>query len=402
MAEMIRDIAAEAITDSRGKPTLRVIVKTSSASGTFDVPSGASTGSREAIELRDADGRGVTKAMEIIRATILPALSGMAITEQRKIDETMLQLDGTQNKSRLGGNSMVGISAAAARAAAASQKLPLYEYLRSLSPMSPSRTFPRFFVNVINGGKHGKGGSAFQEHQILTKTEDPEEALLVAEQIETAMHRLLTESGIEFTIGDEGGVIFPVSNVDEPFEKIVQAAERAGIRDKIDVAADIAASSFYEGGHYDVLGESWSADDLQKRYLGLNKKTGLNSIEDPFEENDMMSFAKLRKANPSLLIIGDDLTTTNAESIKNAAKAGAINGVIIKVNQIGTITETLDAMKTARENDVHCIISHRSGETMDDFIADLAFAFGCYGLKAGALSAPERAVKYKRLAKIAR
>jgi enolase len=399
--EAIRGIEAAAIADSRGTPTLRVTVHTENHSGAFDVPSGASTGSREAFELRDESGKGVGRAIDAIHTLIAPALTGTAITAQKDIDDAMRALDGTPNKSRLGGNSMIGVSIAAARAAAHAAGVPLFKYLPGLATIAPSRKTPRLFVNLINGGKHAVGGSPFQEHQIVTTSEDPVSALHAAESIEAAVHEILTSGNIVFTRGDEGGVVFPIADVKEPFELLKEALTASGMHDAASIGTDIAASSFFSDGRYSILGQSLTAAELGNLYGALAPQCGITSIEDPFAEDDMSDFTSLSAANPALLIIGDDLTTTNASWVERAAKAGAINAVIIKPNQAGTLSETLDAMRVAREHGVHCIVSHRSGDTMDDFIADLAFAFGCYGLKAGAPSAPERAVKYKRLIEIA-
>lgn len=395
----IHTITATEIADSRGKPTLRVTVCAGEHCGTFDVPSGASTGTNEAIELRDADG-GMDSAIEKIQQEIAPALVGVPVTAQADIDRIMIELDGTANKSRLGGNSMIGVSIAAARAAARAAGLPDYAYLRTLADIAPSRSTPRLFVNLVNGGKHAVGGSPIQEHWIVTKSDDARTAVAHAQQTEAALHRLIQQSGRAATIGDEGGLAFSVASINEPFELLRTAAADAGTLEYIDIGADVAATSFYKDDAYDMLGAQLSAAELRDTYMQLQHAYDLRLLEDPFEETSMQDFAQLQADAPDILVIGDDLTTTNTINIEQAANTHAIQGVIIKPNQIGTLAETLQAMHTARTHNIHCIVSHRSGETNDVFIADLAYAFGCYGLKAGAPSKPERMLKYKRLISI--
>lgn len=394
----ITAIHAERIRDSRGKATLRIIVEAGDARGAFDVPSGASTCSREAHELRDDDG-GVTRAVHAVESEIAPALSGTDVTKQRALDELLISLDGTPRKERLGGNALIGVSIAAARAAASSLHISLVAHLRSLASMMPSRETPRLFVNLINGGKHAEGGSPIQEHQIVTETDNIAQALQQAEQVERVLGDILEARGILARRGDEGGYAFSVNSIDEPFALLGEAVRTCNIPG-LSLGADAAASSFFNDGAYHVLGESYDTAALSAHYRSLHETHGLIFLEDPFHEDAVPDFAALKTAQPAFILIGDDLTTTNAESIRAAAKQHAIQAVIIKPNQIGTLTETIEAMKVARENSVHCIVSHRSGETHDDFIADVAYAFGAYGLKAGAPSAPERKVKYERLVEI--
>ncbi len=396
MTHPITSIHAEEILDSRKRPTLSVTVETKNASGSFAVPSGASTGSQEAHELRDGDG-GMRTAIAHIQDTISPALIGLNVTEQSVLDARLVELDGTPHKSALGGNALIGVSIAASRAAANALGVPLSVHLQTLADIPASRPTPHLFVNLINGGKHAEGGSPFQEHQIITLSEDPREALRDAELVEHTLHTLLKERNISFVFGDEGGAVFPVSSVDDSFELLHEAIARAHLTERITIGTDIAASSFFSDGVYLLFSERFSADELALRYQSLLKKFDITHIEDPFEETDIEHFAALLKSDRRRLVIGDDLTTTNATLIETAAQAGAINGVIIKPNQIGTLTETLEAMSVARSHNIHCIISHRSGDTMDSFIADLAHAFGAYGLKAGAPHAPERKAKYDRL-----
>lgn len=392
----ITRIQAQEIMDSRGKPTLSVTVCAGEHCGMFDVPSGASTGEREAVELRDEDG-GMKRAIEKIENEIASALIGMNVTQQFEIDRAMISLDGTLNKSRLGGNSMIGVSIASARAAARAEGVRDDVYLKTLVDIPPSRSFPHLFVNLINGGKHAQGGSPIQEHQIVTMSEDPVQAYGAAEACEKALHALVRAEGRIVSIGDEGGAVFEVGSIEEPFELLRTAIGDAQREGEVVLGADAAASSFFEEGAYTLFGNTYSVQKLTETYQALHERLGLTFLEDPFHENAHDDFAELGALLPNLTIIGDDLTTTSARAIENASKNKIIRAVIIKPNQIGTLTETLDAMKTARSHDIHCIVSHRSGETNDVFIADLAHAFGCFGLKAGAPSKPERRLKYERI-----
>lgn len=396
MAACIESVEAQAIYDSRKRPALRVVVRADGHEGSFDVPSGASTGSREAHELRDADG-GLATAIARISTEIAPAIVGRDATKQRLIDETLLALDGRPLKEHLGGNSLIGVSVAVARAAAAARGVPLWAHLRELADVPRSRHAPHLFVNLINGGKHAEGGSSIQEHQIVTLAEDPHAAYETAVRIEDALHALLAEEQRAFTIGDEGGVVFPVEDAHQAFALLQKATHRAEAASDVALGSDMAATSFFEDGMYTLCGTAYDAAALAEQYATLVEQYPLRFIEDPFEENDRGSFATFQKAHPDVVVIGDDLTTTNAEAIAAAGAAGAIRAVIIKPNQIGTLSETIAAMQAARLNNVHCILSHRSGETMDTLIADMAYAYGAFGLKAGAPRAAERAVKYKHL-----
>ncbi len=387
----IQDIRAEEIRDSRGKPTLRVVVVADGQEGSFDVPSGASTGEHEAHELRDASG-GMSLALRAIAEDIAPALRGME-ADQRELDAALITLDGTEAKSRLGGNTLIGVSIAAARAFARAARAPLYEYLRSLASIPPSRAAPLLFVNLINGGKHAEGGSPFQEHQIIPDTDDVREALDIVGRVYEKLGARIRAGGSEPGEGDEGGYVFPVKDVETPFALLAETSSG----EKVFLGADIAASSFYRDGAYDVLGQRKSAHDLLRMYRDFRAKVGLRFVEDPFSEESFADFSALASTEPDLTLIGDDLTTTDPERIGKAAEVRAIRAVIIKPNQIGTLSETLAAMKAARDNGIDCIVSHRSGETMDDFVGELAFAFGAFGLKAGAPHRPERRVKYERL-----
>ncbi len=398
----ITHIDAEEIRDSRGNPTLKVTVHAEAVRGIFSVPSGASTGSHEAKELRDADG-GMDRAIAGIKDMLAPTLTGLNVDDQRAIDGKLLMQDGTTQKTRYGGNAILGISAACARAAAAACGLELYAYLRTLADIAPSQAVPRLFMNYINGGKHAKSGLAFQEHMIVPLTEHVGEALDMARRFQAALEDILTSMYGEHTassMGDEGGFVLDETDPEKPFALMSEAADKAQLAGKVAFAIDAAASSFYRNGAYRVGEKALSTDDLLALYAKLAGEYPIISIEDPFHEEDFDAFARLR-ARKNARVVGDDLTVTNVHRLEQAIERGSIDAMIIKPNQIGTLSETLETMKHARDNGIDCIVSHRSGETDDDFIADLAFAFGAYGLKAGALRRPERAVKYVRLQAIA-
>lgn len=400
----ITGIYAKEILDSRGKPTIEVTVVAGEYSGSFSVPSGASTGSTEAFVLHDPDGhmRSAIESVERIRA----ALIGTEISAQREIDGQLLSLDGTEGKTRLGGNVILGISVAAARAAAEERGMQLFAYLRTCAQITPSRTTPLLYMNYINGGKHvnpQETSIAFQEHMIVPQTDSVSEALSIARSIEEELSRTIREiygSDVATRMGDEGGYVIPESDVRAPFTLLKRVIERTHNEGKVLIAIDAAANSFYADGTYTLGGTmSLTSETLAELYRTLIQEFPILSIEDPFAEGAFDAFSRLQKS-VSVKIVGDDITTTSAARITAAAQQGAIRAVIIKPNQIGTLSETLTAMQTAREAGIDCIVSHRSGETSDTFIADLSYAFGAFGIKAGALRRAERVVKYERLQEI--
>ncbi len=402
MNAIITAVKAEEILDSRGNPTLAVTVTAGEAQGMFSVPSGASTGSHEALELRDGDpehfrGLGVLKAVANVNDVIAPALNGMDAADQKAVDQKLLELDGTPNKSRLGANAVIGASIACAKAAAAARNIPVYEHLRTLATMKPSRSVPLLFMNLVNGGKHAQSRLAFQEYHIVPQTESIEEALEMGTSVMQELRKLIVKDlgAPSANIGDEGGFAVDTDDVSLPLELLVQAIGTAGYGPKIKLALDVAASSFFKDETYAFQGRSLSPQEFLAYYRDLIKNFPIISIEDPFAEEAFADFAALNDG--SVLVVGDDLTVTNKERLQAAIDQKAVSGVIIKPNQIGTLTETLDAMRLARDNGVECIVSHRSGETNDDFIADLAYAFGAYGLKSGAPQREERVIKYNRL-----
>lgn len=401
----ITDIKAEQILDSRKNPTLKVSVFTDDSIGVFEVPSGASTGKYEACELRDNDsGKGpVQDAIKQIEGIIKPALIGISVLEQNTIDKIMIDLDGTPQKTKLGGNSMIGVSIACAKAAAQEEKVEIYEYLKSITSIKPSREKPLLYFNLINGGKHAKSDLAFQEYHIVPQVESIEESVKICREIQTKLDELILEKfGKILPKGDEGGVALPTEDIELPLSLLKEAVNNLNYNDKIMFALDVAASSFYDHdkGIYKFENREWATRDMIELYKKITAEYKMVSIEDPLDEEDFEGFALLQKTIPDIKIVGDDLTVTNKTRLKMAIDKKSIEAIIIKPNQIGTLSETIETIKMARDNNIDCIVSHRSGETMDTFISDLVYAFGCFGIKAGALGPKERDVKYERLISI--
>ena len=401
MNNLITKVTAEEILDSRNTPTLKVSVWCGEIEGSFSVPSGASTGAHEAYELRD-EGKHVTTALTNVNTKINDALLGHDITDQKGIDDILIALDGTPNKKVLGGNAIIGVSVACAKAAAQVQREELFAYLRTLATIAPSQKTPFIYMNIINGGKHAKNGLAFQEYHIVPQVDNVVEAVEMGARIQEVLREdIIAQYGEDSVVlGDEGGFAPAIQNVREPLVLLVQAIEKAGYTGKVRLALDVAASSFFENGGYLVDGKNITPDELYELYESLIAEFNLFSIEDPFDEEDFASFTKLHAQYPHLFVVGDDLTVTNTERLSLAIERNSINAMIIKPNQVGSLSETLATMAMARVHDVHLIVSHRSGETDDTFIADLAYAFGCFGLKSGAPRKPERKIKYDRLEKI--
>ena len=404
MENKITKISAEEIKDSRGNPTLKVTVFVGEVFDSFSVPSGASTGAHEAHELRDSDGKGVNIAIEKINKIIVPALMGMDILNQKEIDRVLIELDGTPNKDNLGGNSMIGASIACAKVAAKASGVEVFEHLRTLAEIKPSRRIPHLYMNLINGGKHAQNNLAFQEYHVVSNTEDAREAVEIGIKIQNSLKEIIEKDLGEgsLVLGDEGGYAPKISDIKKPLEYLYEAIKINKFENKVRLALDVASSSFFSEGKYKVDGKEISKDELANLYNSLIKEFNLFSIEDSFDEEDFESFAKLKEMEKDLIVVGDDLTVTNKTLLQEAINKKSVNGMIIKPNQIGTLSETLETMYLARENDVELIVSHRSGETDDDFIADLAYAFSCFGLKSGSPIKSERMVKYERLIKISK
>ena len=377
----IESLSARTIADSRGKPTIEVTLKTTGGEGTASVPSGASVGIHEAKVVEP------TIAVAQINTEVSVALVGKEF-DQKSLDDFLITLDGTPEKSRLGGNSLLGISMAFARAASAEQKVELYRYLGGLAGMS-SFAMPTPMFNVINGGKHARNGVAIQEYMIVPQESGAKQQVESAQQIVESLRTLLAEKGYETALGDEGGFSPRLKNNEEGLELLSEACVRSGAN-RCKLALDIAASSM----------EHFDKEKMSAWYASILKKYPLVSIEDPFTEDDWDGFSALRASAGETLVVGDDLTVTNPARIALAAQKKAINAVIIKPNQVGTVSETIAAVAAAHAHDWKVIASHRSGETLDTWITDIAVGLGCEYLKAGAPTKPERSQKYTRLIEI--
>ena len=399
----IKSIVAREIIDSRGNPTVEVDVQTSIGFGRALVPSGASTGEHEALELRDKDnrflGKGVLKACNNITEKIAPKLIGEDATDQKAIDQMMLDLDGTENKSNLGANAMLGVSLAVCKAAADGLNLPIYAYLNN-----EATSLPVPMLNVINGGKHAGGNLKIQEFMLIPhgfgKYSD---ALRAACEVYQVLRNNLKKFGPSaINLGDEGGFGSPVDTAPEALTMLVEAMNDANYEPgkQISIGLDSAASEFFENEFYEVDGRKLSGGDLVDYYVDLARDFPIISFEDPFDENDFTSFAELLSKLPKLSIVADDLTVTNPKRIQMAIDQKAANYLLLKVNQIGTLTESYQAAELARSDGWGINISHRSGETEDTFIADLAVAMGAERIKTGAPARGERTAKYNQLLRI--
>lgn len=398
-------IKAREIQDSRGNPTIEVELETQHAKVHASVPSGASVGTHEAHELRDDDGRGVSKAIAHIHETIAEAVVGKEF-DQKSLDSFLCELDGTAHKSRLGGNAILAVSIAFARAQAKEYDMELYAYLGSLDNRN-TFLLPQPLFNVLNGGKHARVGIDIQECMLVpTGFSSIRERIAAAQICVPVLQSLLEQKGCRTELGDEGGFASSLATNNEALDVLVSAIAGAGYTtDQIQLALDIAASSFYKDRSY-VLRTNGQEQVMDREqmlewYIALAKNYPLISIEDPFAEDDWDGFVALQKElGNELSIVGDDLTVTNVERIHMAIERKASNACIIKPNQIGTVTETIHAVQAARKAGWKIFASHRSGETMDTFIADFAVGLSCDYLKAGAPTKEERRVKYNRLVEI--
>jgi len=399
----ITKVHAREILDSRGNPTIEVDVETESgAFGRAAAPSGASTGSHEALELRDGDkrylGKGVRRAVANVNERIEPLLVGMHIEPLQDIDQQMIELDGTPEKSRLGGNAMVAVSMACARAAAASAGTPLHEYLGG--SMLPTAMF-----NILNGGKHAGGKLSIQEFMIIPRAETFSERLMMASEIYHTLGKLLVKKyGVSArNVGDEGGYAPQMKDAQEALEAIEAAIAEAGYRGKAGLAIDAAASSFYDGKQekYNLDGKMVDAGDLLDFYVDLEKEFRLSSIEDPFHEEDFDMFAEITETiGRKMQIVGDDLLVTNVKRIRAAIAKRSCNALLLKLNQIGTVTEAIAAANLCRHRHWNVVVSHRSGETEDSFIADFTVGINAGQIKTGAPARGERTAKYNQLLRI--
>ncbi len=402
MGDRIDSINARWILDSRGNPTVEVEVETFEGfSGRAAVPSGASTGIYEAVELRDGGdrfhGKGVQKALKSVNEGIAPKLKGMDVTLQEKIDETMLDLDGTDNKSRLGGNAILGVSVACAKAAANSEGLNLYEYINPEASWLPVP-----FFNVINGGKHAGNELDFQEFMAApTGAGSFREALRMGSEIYQSLKTMLEEryGPNAINVGDEGGFSPPMSTPEEALDAIMLAIEELGYDRDTKLALDVAASSFYNSEGYLFEGKIITRGELIDKYRELVDKYPIASLEDPLEEEDFEGFVVITDAL-GIQIVGDDLFVTNPRKLKKGIEMGACNSLLWKVNQIGTLTEARKAAELAMSNGYTVMASHRSGDTEDPFVADLCVGIECGQIKSGAPCRGERTAKYNQLLRI--
>jgi enolase len=395
----ITTISAEIIKDSRGADTLLVTASSGDMQASFSVPSGASTGAHEAHELRDPDGKGVRAAVTAITTSIAPALIGHDVLDQRGVDALLCSLDVDTQKGTIGANSMLGVSGALVQLGALVSGVPLHQYLRTTFSDVPLGTdpYPRCYFNLINGGKHAHTGLAFQEYHIVPRCGSVRDDLACAKDIYAALTERISLQYPGTVLGDEGGFALDVASVETPLLLLKEIVSELQYTDRVSFALDVAASSFFDNGAYVYDGAPHSKEELSMLYEKMVTTQSFISIEDPFDEESFTDFSELRKGMPSVKIIGDDLTVTNTTLLTKAAEAQSIDGLIIKPNQIGTISETVAAISEAHRRGLVCIVSHRSGETMDTTIADIVVAFQCFGLKSGAPAPKERLVKYERL-----
>ena len=404
MADIMHVFARE-ILDSRGNPTVEAeVVLDDGAHGRAGVPSGASTGEHEAHELRDGGkrylGKGVLQAVDNVNEVIADELAGLVADDQRLIDAEMLALDGTENKSKLGANAILGVSMAVAKAAADSAALPLYRYIGGPN----AHVLPVPMMNILNGGAHADSGVDVQEFMIapLSATSFAE-ALQQGAEVYHALKAVLKERGLSTGLGDEGGFAPSVESTRAALDVIVEAIKKAGYEPGKDIALalDVASSEFYESGSYKFEGSELSGEEMAQVYAGLINEYPIVSIEDPLDENDWDGYVNLtREIGDKVQIVGDDFFVTNPQRLREGIEKGAANALLVKVNQIGTLTETFDAVELAHRNGYRTMMSHRSGETEDTTIADLAVALSCGQIKTGAPARSERVAKYNRLLRI--
>ncbi len=405
----IDDIYADEVLDSRGNPTVRAtVVLSDSTVASAIVPSGASTGKREALELRDKDdrfgGKGVLKACENVNVSIADELIGINPFNQAEIDALLKELDGTDNYSKLGANAVLGVSMAVARAAALSLRVPLYKYLGG----SNAIVLPTPMLNIINGGAHADNDVDLQEYMIMpVGFDDFKEALRASSEVYHTLKKLLNEDGHPTALGDEGGFAPNFKNNEEPIEYILKAIEKAGYKpsDEIAIALDAASSEFYKDGKYELKGDNkvLSAEELVEFYENLINKYPIVSLEDGMAEDDWEGWQILtKKLKDKIQLVGDDVFVTNPKILQEGIDKGVANSILIKLNQIGTVSETMKTIRLAHRNDYTCVVSHRSGESEDAFIADFAVALNTGQIKTGAPARGERTAKYNRLLSIER
>ena len=401
----IRSVIGREILDSRGNPTVEVdVILENGIMGRAAVPSGASTGEREALELRDGDksrylGKGVLKAVENVNGPLRDLVVGMDAENQKELDYAMIEADGTETKSKYGANAILGISMAALKASAINAGKELYEYVGS------GKTLPRPMINIINGGAHADNKLDFQEFMIIPMRDTIKERLRVGAEIFHNLKKVLNEKGLSTGVGDEGGFAPDLQSNGDGFELIMEAIRRAGYEPGLDVCLgiDVAASEFYEDGMYNLVGEGRKLDTegLLDYFEELVNKYPIITIEDPVDENDWDGFRKItERLGDRIQIVGDDLFVTNKKFLQKGIDNHAGNAILVKVNQIGTITETLETIDLAKKNGYATILSHRSGETEDTTIADLSVGLDLGQIKTGSMSRTDRICKYNQLIRI--
>jgi enolase len=399
----IASVRARQILDSRGNPTVEVdVTLESGALGRAAVPSGASTGVHEALELRDGreewGGRGVTRAVGNVNGEIADAVRGLDADDQRALDERLIELDGTANKGRLGANAILGVSLASARAAAAEAGVSLFRHLGG----EEARMLPVPMLNVINGGAHAQNSIDLQEFMVVPAgAASFAEALRVGAEVFHTLRALLHERGLATAVGDEGGFAPDLASSEEAIEAVLEAASRAGHAERVAIALDPAATELYSDARYVFEGREEDGEGMIRFWEQLASRHPIVSIEDGLAEDDWSTWRTLtERLGGRVQLVGDDLFVTNAERLRRGIMENDANAILIKVNQIGTLTETLDAMALARDAGYACVMSHRSGETEDTTIADLAVATGCGQIKTGAPSRSDRVAKYNQLLRI--
>ena len=398
----IKNVIGREVLDSRGNPTVEVdVILENNIVGRAIVPSGASTGEREALEMRDGgsryNGLGVLKAVNNVNTILKDSIVGMDIFEQQKIDYKMIDADGTPNKSNLGANAILGVSMAVLKAAANCDNMQLYKYVGN------GTSLPVTMMNILNGGCHADNNLDFQEFMIVPNRDSIHERVRVGAEVFHTLKKLLKEKGYFTGVGDEGGFAPNLSSNEEAFQLIIEAIKMAGYTPGKDVnlAIDVAASELYENGKYNIDGKGFTTEELIEYYDELINKYPIISIEDPLDQNDWDGFADITKRlKDRVQIVGDDLFVTNKKYLEKGIRLGCCNAILIKVNQIGTITETLETIELAKENNCNIIISHRSGETEDTTIADLAVGLNVGQIKTGSLSRTDRICKYNQLFRI--
>ncbi len=409
----IKSIDAMEVLDSRGNPTVcATTVLEDGSKAEASVPSGASTGAYEAVELRDGDskrynGLGVLKAVDNVITKIAPSLIGQNAEDQRKIDELMIELDGTENKANLGANAILSVSMSVARAQAMAEKKPLYEYLTKFNPSHQNiYVMPVPMMNIMNGGKHANWATDIQEYMILpVGAESITQAVRMCAEVYGHLKKVLKASKYAVSIGDEGGFAPALGSNEEPFKLIMEAITKAGYQAGTDIvlAIDAAATEFFQDGHYQLKKEGLkvNSQELSDFYKKLTDKYPIISLEDIFGEDDWQGFEDYTKlVENKKQVVGDDLYVTDIKRLQRGIKEKTTNSILIKLNQIGTLTETVDTILLARKNGITSVVSHRSGETEDDFIADFTVAMATGQIKTGAPCRSERTVKYNRLMKI--